>query len=254
MTINQAFEILKDAGGVRAARIITDNIKNLSRLRVWRMAHALRRGTPVAKIIHQKWFYGLKFYTNKYTLDPRPDTETLVAAVIADNPAAPKILDIGTGTGCIIISLVKNIYGAYGVGVDISRSAIRVARRNLQDLGVADKIKICRASFNNPNMVHEKFDIIVSNPPYIARGDTRVDTGAKHDPRIALYADRNGTAAYEEIAKNAKNWIKPDGKIYIEIGAGQSAPVRKIFNSAGWKFIRADRDLGNIIRVLVFTI
>ena len=103
MTINQAFEILKDAGGIRAARIITDNIKDLSRLRVWRMARALRRGTPVAKIIHQKWFYGLKFYTNKYTLDPRPDTETLIATVIADNPTAPKILDLGTGTGCIII-------------------------------------------------------------------------------------------------------------------------------------------------------
>ena len=254
MTINQAFELLKDAGGVRAARIITDNTKNLSRLRVWRMARALRRGTPVAKIIHQKWFYGLKFYTNKYTLDPRPDTETLVAAVIADKSAAPKILDLGTGTGCIIISLVKNIHDAHGTAVDISRGAIRVARRNLQDLGVADKIKITRASFGNPHALREKFDIIVSNPPYIARGDTRVDAGAKHDPKIALYAKNNGTAAYEEIAKNAKNWIKPDGKIYLEIGAGQSAPVRKIFKSTGWKFIRADRDLGGHIRVLVFTI
>ena len=109
MTINQAFEILKDAGGIRAARIITDNTKHFSRIRVWRMARALRRGVPVAKIIHQKWFYGIPFYTNKNTLDPRPDTETLVAAVIADNPTAPRILDLGTGTGCIIISLVKNI-------------------------------------------------------------------------------------------------------------------------------------------------
>ena len=101
-------------------------------------------------------------------------------------------------------------------------------------------------------MVHEKFDIIVSNPPYIARGDSHVDAGAQHDPRIALYADRNGTAAYEQIAKNAKNWIKPGGKIYMEIGTGQSAHVRKIFKSAGWKFIRAERDLGGHIRVLVF--
>lgn len=254
MTINQAFEILKDAGGVRAARIITDNIKNLSRIRVWRMVRALRRGTPVAKIIHQKWFYGLKFYTNKYTLDPRPDTETLVAAVIADNPQNPKILDLGTGTGCIIISLVKNIHGATGTAVDISRGAIRVARRNTKNLGLSDKIKIARASFGNPHALHEKFDIIVSNPPYIASGDTRVDAGAKHDPCIALYADRNGNAAYEQIAKNAKNWLKKSGRIYVEIGAGAGDTVKKIFASNRWKFVRAERDLSGIIRVLVFAI
>lgn len=254
MTINQAFEILKDAGGIRAARIITDNVKNLSRLRVWIMARALRRGVPVAKIINQKWFYGLKFYTNKYTLDPRPDTETLVAAVIADNPTAPKILDLGTGTGCIIISLVKNIHGAHGVGIDISRGAIRVARKNVRTLEVADKIKIVRTSFDNPHAVYEKFDIIVSNPPYIAHGDMRVDAGARHDPRVALYADRGGTATYEQIAKNAQNWIKPNGKIYLEIGAGQMAAVKKIFDSAGWKFIRAECDMSGITRVLVFTI
>ncbi len=254
MTINQAFEILKDAGGIRAARIITDNVKNLSRLRVWLMARALRRGVPVAKIINQKWFYGLKFYTNKYTLDPRPDTETLVAAVIADNPAAPKILDLGVGTGCIIISLVKNIHGATGVGIDISRGAIRVAQKNVRALDMTDKIKITRASFNNPRAVHEKFDIIVSNPPYIAHGDTRVDAGARHDPRVALYADRDGAAAYESIARYAKNWIAPGGKIYLEIGDGMEKTIHKIFDSAGWKFIRAEKDLSGITRVLVFTI
>ena len=254
MTINQAFEILKDAGGIRAARIITDNIKNPSRIRVWRMARALRRGVPVAKIIHKKWFYGLCFYTNKNTLDPRPDTETLVAAVIADNLTAPRILDLGTGTGCIIISLVKNIYGATGVGVDISRGTIRVARRNIKNFDLSNKIKVVRASFDTPRAVREKFDIIVSNPPYIAIGDTRVDAGAKHDPKCALYAKNQGLSAYEQIAKNAKNWIKPNGKIYLEIGAGQMAAVKKIFESAGWQFNRAEKDLSGITRVLVFTI
>ena len=254
MTINQAFEILKDAGGIRAARIITDNIKNPSRLRVWFMARALRRGVPVAKIIHQKWFYGLPFYTNKCTLDPRPDTETLVAAVIADNPKNPKILDLGTGTGCIIISLVKNIYGATGVAVDISRGAIRVARRNVKTHKLNDKVKIVHGNFANPKITDEKFDIIVSNPPYIARGDTRVDAGAMHDPHIALYAAHDGNAAYEQIAKNAKHWIKKSGRIYVEIGAGAGDAVKKIFESSKWKFVRAERDLTGITRVLVFTI
>lgn len=254
MTINQAFEILKKAGGIRAARIITENIHFLPAVRVWFIARALRRGMPVAKIIHNKWFYGLPFYTNKHTLDPRPDTETLVAAVIADNPKAPKILDLGTGTGCIIISLVKNIHDAYGVAIDISRGAIRVARRNINTHKMGDKIKLARASFENQHAVREKFDIIVSNPPYIARGDSRVDTGAMHDPKLALYADNNGYAAYESIAKNAKNWIKKSGRIYLEIGAGMEKSVRKIFEGLGWKFVRDEHDLSGITRVLVFTI
>ncbi len=253
MTINQAFDILKKAGDIRAARIITDNVKHLSWWRVLFFAHQLRRGVPVAKIIHQKWFYGIPFYTNKHTLDPRPDTETLVAAVISDNAPTPRILDLGTGTGCIVISLVKNIYGASGVGVDISHGAIRVARRNIRTLNLTERIKIIHGSFANKNLTDEKFDVIVSNPPYIAYGDKRVNVGAMHDPKCALYANNNGLAAYEQIAVNAKNWIKPDGKIYLEIGAGQKTAVKKIFTSNGWKFVRDERDLGGIVRVLVFT-
>ena len=254
MTINQAFDIFAAASDTHIARIITDNIKNLSRIRVWFIARALRRGVPVAKIIHKKWFYGLEFYTNKCTLDPRPDTETLVAAVIADNPTAPNILDLGTGTGCIISALVKNIYGAHGTGIDISHRALRVARKNIKKFGLCDKIKLQHASFAHPHNTKERFDIIVSNPPYIAHGDRRVNRAAMHDPQIALYADMDGAAAYIQIAQNGKNWIKPNGKIYLEIGAGMYKKVRQIFESAGWTFVRSERDLGGIIRVLVFTI
>ena len=131
------------------------------------MARALRRGVPVAKIIHVKWFYGLKFYTNRHTLDPRPDTETLVAAVIADCGvgARPAVLDLGTGTGCIIAALVKNIHGACGVALDASRAAVRVARRNVRDLKLNDSVRVIHGNFNNPHAVRDVFDIIVSNPP-----------------------------------------------------------------------------------------
>ena len=254
MTINQAFELLKDAGGIRAARIITDNLPKISWFHAHIIAHRLRRGVPVAKIIHKKWFYGLEFYTNKKTLDPRPDTETLVESVLSDIFTARRILDLGTGTGCIIAALVKNIDSATGMAVDISRGALRVARRNIKKLNLRDRIKIKRASFANPRLSHEKFDIIVSNPPYIAMGDPRVDTGATHDPRIALYAKNRGMAAYEQIAKNAKNWIAESGKLYIEIGAGAEVSVRKIFEYAGWKFTRANKDLSGITRVLVFVV
>ncbi len=255
MKINQAFTILQNAGGVRAARIITENTKNFSALKIWYIARQLRRGVPVAKIIHKRWFYGLAFYTNKHTLDPRPDTETLVAAVITDcgTGVRPHILDLGTGTGCILGALLKNINGATGVGVDKSRGAVRVARRNMRNLGIDGRCAVRRGSFDNPRLASDaQFDIIVSNPPYIARGDARVDAGAMHDPKIALYADENGLAAYRAIAANAWRWVRAGGRAYLEIGADQDADVRDIFTSAGWKFVRTERDLADIVRVMVF--
>lgn len=254
MKINQAFTILQKAGGIRAARIITDNVKKLSYINVLWMAYQLKHGVPVAKIIHQKWFYGLKFYTNKHTLDPRPDTETLVASVIADcaSDKNARILDLGTGTGCIISAIIKNTYGTTGIGLDKSWQAIKVAKKNVSNLGLDDKIQIIKQSFDNPNAVHEKFDIIVSNPPYIANGDNRVDIGALHDPKSALYAKDNGLACYKVIAKNSKNWIKNSGKIYLEIGIGQEIAVREIFANENWSFVRADNDLTGRERVLVF--
>lgn len=255
MNINQAFTKLSNAGGIRAARIITENNKKLSRVDVWRMSRALRRGVPVAKIIGQKWFYGLRFYTNKYTLDPRPDTETLVSAVISDCGVgcAPDILDLGTGTGCIIIGLVKNINNARGTAVDVSRGALRVARRNIKAHKLGECICLRRESFARDIKFKNKFDIIVSNPPYIARGDSRVDAGASHDPKMALYAAKGGFAAYESIAKNARNWIKRGGKIYMEIGIDMDARVCEIFECLGWKFVRSEYDLAGVARVLVFS-
>ena len=254
MTINQAFTILQNAGGVRNARIITENTKKLSRIRVLWMAHQLRRGVPVAKIIHQKWFYGLKFYTNRHTLDPRPDTETLVSAVIADRLTNEpvRILDLGTGTGCIICALAKNLGDATGIATDKSRRALRVAKRNIRHLGLSGRIKTIRTSFDRPYDFGTQFDIIVSNPPYIAPNDPRVDGGAIHDPRMALYADENGLAAYKSIAKNAHNWLKPNGKMYLEIGIDQGTDIKNIFLHNGWNLLNSYPDLSGIERVLVF--
>ena len=254
MEINQAFETIKKVGGLRAARIITENTKNFSKIKLWRICRQLHHDVPVAKIIHQKWFYGLKFYTNKYTLDPRPDTETLVAAVISDCPENKnyRILDLGTGTGCILAALVKNIHNASGIGIEKSWRAVLVARKNMHNLNLTQKTKIIKDDFNSGKKLKEQFDIIVSNPPYIAMGDTRVNNAAMHDPAMALFAKNNGLAAYQSIAKNAKKWIKSGGKIYLEIGIGQESDVRKIFENETWNFIRSEKDLAEINRVLDF--
>lgn len=255
MEINQAFEILTRASNAHDARVVVENTTNFSKLNIYRISRLLKRGVPVAKIIHQKWFYGIKFYTNRHTLDPRPDTEMLVEAVIKDfnsESAAPTILDLGTGTGCIVASLIENINGAKGIGLDISRGALKVARYNIKQLGIEDKVKILKGNFFKAKSIKGTFDIIVSNPPYIAYGDARVNLGATFDPEKALYAKDNGLAAYEAIAKNAKKWLKPDGKIYLEIGDGQMQKVKKIFSNSGWFFDRAEKDLSGKNRVLIF--
>ncbi len=256
MKINQAFDQLQRAGGIRAARIITQNQSHMSRIRVWWICRQLRRGVPVAKIIHNKWFYGLAFYTNRYTLDPRPDTETLVGAVISDcvTDTPKRILDLGTGTGCIIGAIVKNVVEMTGVGVELSRGAWHVAQRNMRSLKIEKRVRIIRGNFANPKILNEKFDIIVSNPPYIAYGDVRVNDGAMHDPKMALYARENGLWAYRVIAKNAINWLRSGGRIYLEIGDGQTNAVRDIFQNIGWQYISVQSDLAGIERVLVFTI
>ena len=256
MEINQAFAILSASSNPHVARIITEHFGKMSRFAVWRVAHALRRGVPVAKIIHEKWFYGIPFYTNKYTLDPRPDTETLVESVLHDWRGARnlRVLDLGTGTGCVGLAVLMNIPGATGIGVDISRRALRVANKNTCDLGLCNQFDLVHGTFARAHLDGEWFDVVVSNPPYIAFGDRRVNTGAQFDPTIALYAKNNGLAAYEQIATSARACIKPNGRLYVEIGAGMSRAVRAIFAAAGWKFVRSDKDLGGKIRVLVFSL
>lgn len=253
MKTNQAFEILKCAGSIRAARIILNKWQKPSKFKVLIAAYRLKKNVPVAKIIHEKWFYGLPFYTNKWTLDPRPDSETLVEAVLKNHKSEKNldILDLGTGTGCLVSAIVKNLPNATGIGIDKSWFAVRVARKNVKNLELKDKIKILHKKFNSD--LKRKFDVIISNPPYIAQGDKRVDAGANHDPKMALYAKNNGLAAYKQIAKSAQKLLKENGKIYLEIGDGQGVEVRKIFEDSGWKFINCFYDLSEIERVLVFT-
>ena len=256
MDINQALTILSKAGDPHAARIITENRGSMSHFAVWRAARMLRAGVPVAKIIHKKWFYGLPFYTNKYTLDPRPDTETLVESVLTDWGKCEnvRILDMGTGTGCILVSLTRIMHGASGVGIDVSRRALRVAHRNVRSMSVCSLIDLRRGTFLHPNVSGEQFDIIVSNPPYIAYGDKRVNASARFDPKIALYAENGGLGAYEQIAHSARSIIKKDGRIYLEIGAGMSRAVKSVFTNAGWTFVRSNKDLSGKVRVLVFSL
>lgn len=265
MTLNQAFKILQKISSPHEAKIILgkisknkanaiDKLSLAEKLKIFIAARKLQRGVPVAKIIGEKWFYGMPFYTNKYTMDPRPDSETLVEAVLKSQSLKKlKILDLGTGTGCLICSVIKNLDDSVGIGIDKSRGALQVARKNVKNLKLNNRIKIIRGDFtSNFKPMISKFDIIISNPPYIAIDDKRVDLGASHDPEIALYSGVDGLEAYRAIAKNSHKWLKANGQIFLEIGVGQSASVRKVFNDNNWKFVNSYKDLSGTIRVLEF--
>ena len=174
-------------------------------------------GIPVQHIIGHTYFYGYKMKVNKEVLIPRPETEELVGYVLSyyDEVFAGKkvdVVDVGTGSGAIAIALAKEEANMTVKATDISLSAIEVAKENatINDAKVDFLVGDMLAPLIDNNM---KFDILVSNPPYIAHGDSRVDAGAMHDPECALYASDDGFAAYDAIAKNARAWIKRGGKI-----------------------------------------
>jgi release factor glutamine methyltransferase len=271
MTVNQAFEILKKASDAKAAKIIFRHVFGLEAnapvfpddktisLKYWpaifSAARKLRKGMPVAKITGKKWFYGIEFETGIKTLDPRPDSELLVELALKYSNHKQRttnhVLDIGTGTGALICAIAKNS-GITGVGIEKSTGALRVAQRNVKCLNLSDRIRIKRGDFNRP--LKGDFDMIISNPPYIAVKDPRVDAGAKFDPKMALYAGANGLSAYRAIAKNARDCLNPGGHIILEIGVGQAVFVKDIFETAGWKFIAVEKDLSGIERAVVFMI
>ncbi|MDR2685311.1 MAG: peptide chain release factor N(5)-glutamine methyltransferase [Rickettsiales bacterium] len=263
MNTQNAFDLLRSSGNARDAKIILRHIVGdistcagitiLQSFRVWNAARKLRLKVPVAKITGVKEFYGLPFETGRATLDPRPDSETIIEALLRHYPrdAAPRILDCGTGTGCLIGAACTQLPNARGVGIDISHSAVRCAGRNMLRLGLFGRVAIKRRDFGQP--LPESFDIIISNPPYIATGDPRVDAGARHDPALALYAGADGLSAYRALARAIPAMLADGGKVFLEIGEGQAVDVEEIFRAEGFRLNEVVRDLGGIERVLVLT-
>ena len=194
---------------------------------------------PVSRILGVREFYGRKFLVDRHALDPRPDTETLIEAALdhveraTSRESSLKLLDLGTGTGCILITLLAELPRARGVGTDISGAALKLAAANADRLGVAD-----RASFVASNWldgVEGSFDLILSNPPYIASAQITnlAREVAVHDPRLALDGGPDGLDAYRRIAARAGQALAPTGRILLEIGADQAQAVARIFCGAG---------------------
>lgn len=209
---------------------------------------------PISKIIHKKGFWKHDFFVNEHVLDPRPETELLVTSSLHLLPQKQKaqILDIGTGSGCILLSLLYELQNATGVGIDMSSEAIAVANINKQRLGISSAEFVC-VSWNDFKP-ETQFDIIVSNPPYIRSHDIEAldNNVKKFDPLLALDGGADGLSAYREIAHLARTWLNPqDGILVFEVGYDQAYDVGTLLDQYGYSDITILKDLSGIDRVVI---
>ena len=209
---------------------------------------------PIAYIIGEREFMGLPFKVTKDTLIPRPDTEILVENVLnnVDKDKEIEIVDIGTGSGAIILSLLVNLPKAQGKTVDISSKAIEVAKENAVNLQVNDRCEFFVGDLFAP-LNGNKFDLIVSNPPYIPQKDiaTLEDDVKEYEPVSALTDGGDGLSYYRRLLSKGKAYIKENGFIALEIGIYQSNDVKQIAMDNGWKNIKIIKDYAGIDRVVL---
>ena len=207
---------------------------------------------PIAYILKEKEFWSKTFYVDKNTLIPRPETELMVEKLInIFSGKAIKILDIGTGSGCIIISLLSELKKSKGIGVDISKKAINVAKKNSIKHGLNDRIKFLNKSLST--LFNQKFDLIVSNPPYIKSSDLKnLDEDIKFfEPKIALDGGNDGLDLIKKVIYKTKNILKIKGMLSLEIGNEQYKEVSKILKKNNYKIEDIIIDYKNNVRCIL---
>ena len=209
---------------------------------------------PIAYITKEKEFWSKKFYVNRNTLIPRPETELIIESltkIYKDKKIS--LLDVGTGSGCILISLLSELPNSNGLGIDISKNALKIAKKN----AILHKIEN-RIRFSNKSIIdlyNLKFDLIVSNPPYIERKNIKnlEDGIKKYEPLIALNGGNDGLDVIKKVIYKAKEILKINGKLAIEIGNGQSNKISRELKKNNFKIERYIRDYKENIRCLIST-
>jgi release factor glutamine methyltransferase len=209
---------------------------------------------PVTRILGEREFYGRPFQVSPAVLDPRADTETIIELALQLIGSEPRrIIDLGTGSGAIAVTLLAERHNWSGIAVDLSAEAIEIARANASQLGVAQRLVFHNAAWFDG--ITGKFDLIVSNPPYILHLEVfELSLEVQNfDPHMALDGGGDGLEAYRAIAASAADHLSSRGLVILEIGAGQSADVTQIFVAQGFELTDQKTDLGGHVRALAFT-
>ncbi|MFM9859022.1 peptide chain release factor N(5)-glutamine methyltransferase [Pseudoxanthobacter sp. M-2] len=243
--------------GLSAARLIVDGDRAVGEGEAERVSAAVSRraaGEPVGRILGEREFWGIAFRLNEATLEPRPDSETIVEAALAacegrDRPL--RILDLGTGTGCLLVALLTEWPEASGIGVDLSPRALDAARANAEDAGVGARALFVQADLGRP--VAAGLDLVVSNPPYIPSGDIAgLDREVRlHDPRLALDGGADGLDPYRRLLNWVGGALRPGGTVVLEVAPDGAGAVAGLGEDAGFSVLEVRADLAGRPRAVV---
>lgn len=215
-------------------------------------------GEPIAYILGRREFYGNDFIIDKNVLDPRCDSEAMIELIKEQyqnqSLQSLKLIELGIGSGCLIISILMEFKMWMGIGVDISKKAIIMAKKNCQKFDLTTRLKIINGDLFSKIKLNEKFDIIISNPPYIPSAEIKnlQNEVAIFEPKIALDGGLDGLDFYRNIANKSSQFLEKNGSIFLEIGYNQEESVIKIFNIHNFYLHSKKADLANIVRILHF--
>jgi len=214
-----------------------------------------KKGEPIAYLINRKDFWKNEFFVNKDVLIPRPDTELIIEQVlkIYSREVQLQVLDIGTGSGCILLSILKERPNFYGTGIDISKKSINVSKFNTKQLNLINRVKFFHSSVDNFKI--GKYDLIVSNPPYIKQLNIKYleRDVVNFEPRLALSGGLDGFLKIRNVINKARTLIKKNGKFILEIGFNQKNKVKLILKKEGFYVNKAIKDYGNNDRCIIST-
>lgn len=252
-----AYQLLADRIGITRQALRLNKDKIISEAIVMQFQNDLKElieGKPLHRILGYRYFWKDKFELSYDTLEPRPDTETLIEVCLKYVPNKQteyRILDLGTGSGCILASLLMEYPNAIGVGVDISKGALDTAHVNANYLGISDRVEWMQSDWLTN--VEGTFDIIISNPPYIPSLDIHElsATVQSYDPLKALDGGEDGLDVYRHLAEHLPSIIKENTLIILEIGYDQGESVPALFKASGYNIVTLEKDYGGNPRCLV---
>ena len=248
--------LLEAAAPVSRAEILADPHRALDADAEARLEDFVERRAqrePVSRILGRKGFWTLMLGVTPGVLSPRPETETILDVVLPlfQPDGAFRVLDLGVGSGAILLAILAERPRATGLGVDVSEEALAVARDNAAQLGLAARLALLRGDWT-AGLEAEGFDLVVSNPPYIATAEieTLAPEVRDYDPRLALDGGADGLAAYRDLAPQILRVLKPGGRFAVEIGSAQAAGVEALFSAAGATDVATHKDLAGRDRVV----